>query len=136
MTIEDIKRICQIYDNLRAERDAATIAYNSEDAFWGHVLATYNLSQPSFSSNLDKAAGIYAIEVVPDRFVPDEGNGYKAAYTLPDIKVAFKAGAEWMVEQGYTKEGIAHPNIYEIWVDFTDTDIRDGDEVIVQIHKK
>lgn len=48
----------------------------------------------------------------------------------------FKAGAEWMAGQGYTKEGIARPDDCEIWVNFTDTDIRDGDEVIVQIRKK
>lgn len=47
MTKEEIKRICQIYDNLRRERDAATIAYNFDDIFYEHVLATYNLSQPS-----------------------------------------------------------------------------------------
>ena len=45
-------------------------------------------------------------------------------------------GAEWMAGQGYTKEGIARPDDCEIWINFTDTDIRDGDEVIVQIRKK
>ena len=48
----------------------------------------------------------------------------------------FKAGAEWMAEQGYTTEGIARPDDCEIWVNFTNTDIKDGDEVIVQIRKK
>ena len=87
-------------------------------------------------SNLDEAGIEYAIEVVPDRFIPYEGIGYKAAYTLSDIKAAFKAGAEWMAGQGYIKEGVARPDDCEIWINFTDTDIKDGDEVIVQIRKK
>ena len=56
MTKEDIKQICQIYDNFRSERDVATIAYNSDDTFWEHILATYNLSKPSLPSALEKAA--------------------------------------------------------------------------------
>ena len=56
MTKEKIKQICRIYDNFRAERDAATIAYNSDDVFWEHILVTYNLSRPSLPSNLDDAA--------------------------------------------------------------------------------
>jgi hypothetical protein len=99
MTKEDIKQICQIYDNFRSERDAATIIYNSDDTFWEHILATYNLSQPSLPSNLDEAA--------------------KKAYKEYDVKTAvkpkehpvgflffdgFKAGAEWMAKQGETIE--------------------------------
>ena len=45
-------------------------------------------------------------------------------------------GAEWMAGQGYIKEGVARPDDCEIWINFTDTDIKDGDEVIVQIRKK
>ena len=52
------------------------------------------------------------------------------------IEDAFKAGSEWMAGQGYVKEGIARPDDCEIWVNMTNTDIKDGDEVIVQIRKK
>lgn len=39
-------------------------------------------------------------------------------------------------EQGYVLEGIARPDDYEVWVDLKNTDIEDGDEVIIQIRKK
>ena len=98
MTVKDIKRICQIYDNLRRERDAATIAYNSEDTFWEHVLATYNLSQPSLPSNLDEAAEKFYEKI--EHYPP----------SLPlynkHVRNAFKAGAEWMAEQVIGQEGV------------------------------
>lgn len=95
MTKEDIKQICQIYDNFRSERDAATIAYNSDDTFWEHILATYNLSQPSLPSNLDEAARKYGFEEYRRRC---EGGDYGTS------EDAFKAGAEWMAKQGETIE--------------------------------
>ena len=90
MTLEDIKQICQIYDNLRRERDAATIAYNSEDMFWEHVLITYNFSQPSLPNNLDEAAEEYA---------PDFSNSITSKAAVDAIRDAFKAGAEWAMQQ-------------------------------------
>lgn len=88
MTKEDIKQICQIYDNFRSELDAATIAYNSDDTFWEHILATYNLSQSSLPSNLDEAAKECAIR-----------EGYLAGLHHEIMKRVFKAGAEWMAGQ-------------------------------------
>lgn len=59
MTKEDIKQICQIYDNFRSERDVATIAYNSDDTFWEHILATYlQQEQPELSNNLVDADAV------------------------------------------------------------------------------
>lgn len=97
--------------------------------------------ETSLPANLDEAAGNYAIEVVPDNFIPDEGNGYKAAYTLPDIKDAFKAGAEWMAGRGVTKDGlvVAYDNGYlRVYTTILDNEdgIKFGDRVIVQIRKK
>ena len=86
MTKEDIKQICQIYDNLRRERDAATIAYNSDNTFWEHVLATYNFSRPSLPENLDEAAYNYRRNL--------------QGYNDPDeVEESFKAGAKWMIER-------------------------------------
>lgn len=92
------------------------------------VEAIRTLSQPSLPSNLDEAANdgwaLYEYRESP-----------KGLYSNCYID-GFKAGAEWMAGQGYTKEGIARPDDCEVWVNFTSTDIKDGDEVIVQIRKK
>lgn len=82
------------------------------------------LSQTSVHSNLDEAAEKYADFMCL--------NGFDKVRTISD----FKAGAEWNTAQGYTKEGIARPDDCEIWVNLTNTDIKDGDEVIIQIRKK
>lgn len=88
------------------------------------------LSQPSLPSNLDEAAIKRMRE--PDMYLSDA--------TIEEIGDALLKmahfGAEWMAGQGYIKEGIARPDDCEIWVNFTDTDIEDGDKVIVQIRKK
>lgn len=100
MTKEEIKQICQIYDNLRAERDAATIAYNSDDVFWEHVLATYKLTQPSLPSNLDEAAEEFekhAMEDYDEICVNEDGS--ESPVLNCDLKDAFKAGAKWMEKQ-------------------------------------
>lgn len=93
MTKEDIKQICQIYDNFRSERDVATIAYNSDDTFWEHILATYNLSQPSLPSDLDEAAEKIAWDIAP--MYPD----ISWDTCFEKIKEGIKAGAEWMAGQ-------------------------------------
>ena len=97
-----------------------------EGAKW----ADANPSQPSLPSNLDEAA-----QKVEDYYDVGDEHGYLCCHR-GDIKDAFKAGAEWMAGQGYVKEGIARPDDCEIWVNMTNTDIKDGDEVIVQIRKK
>lgn len=89
------------------------------------------LSKPSLPSNLEDAAKEYAD--YNSRRWQEDGDIY---YDHSKIMDAFKAGAEWMAGQGYTKEGIARPDDCEIWVNLTDTDIRDGDKVIVQVRKK
>ena len=131
MTKEDIKQICQIYDNFRSERDAATIAYNSDDTFWEHILATYNLSQPSLPSNLDEAAedswAVYEYRESPRGL-------YSTCYVD-----GFKAGAEWMAGQGETRDDITvtgdfdgKAHIFPI----PSSKFNPGDKVIVQIRKK
>ena len=83
--------------------------------------------QPSLPSGSDEAAekNFETMEVLEHENIFEETHN----------KI-FKAGAEWMAGQGYIKEGIARPDDREIWVDLTDTDIKDGDKVIVQIRKK
>lgn len=98
--------------------------------------------QPSFPSNLDKVAEEYANKEFPDE--PSCGQFGTGDYEPPVdrsflreiAKDSFKAGAGCMAGQGYTKEGIARPDDCEIWVNFTNADIKDGDKVIVQIRKK
>lgn len=127
MTRKEIKQICRIYDGLRAERDAATIAYNSEDTFWEHVLVTYNLSQPPTPSNLDEAAEKYA----EDTWLAGENWGDAARRT-------FKAGAEWMTKQGETVEGEVVSTSTDGWecVRLYKKLHSVDDKVIVQIKKK
>lgn len=86
-------------------------------------------------SNMDEAAIDFADNARKQLYSKDYAIASIADYDHGCID-GFKAGAEWMAGQGYTKEGIARPDDCEIWVNFTDTDIRDGDEVIVQIRKK
>ena len=83
--------------------------------------------QPSLPSNLDEAAeeNFETMEVLEHENIFEETH-----------RKIFKAGAEWMARQGVTKEGIARPDDCEIWVNMENTDIKDGDEVIVQIRKK
>ena len=88
MTKEDIKRICTIYDNLRNEQNRGTIAYNSEDTFFEHVLATYKTIEPYHSSNIDKAAREYSANLITGELDP-----------VRRERIAFKAGAEWMANQ-------------------------------------
>jgi hypothetical protein len=102
-----------------------------EGAKW----ADANPPQPSLPSNLDEAAE----ESMPEEegFLEiDIYGGSETVYSREQMLAMFKAGAEWMAGQGYVKEGIARPDDCEIWVNMTNTDIKDGDEVIVQIRKK
>lgn len=137
MTREEIKQICRIYDGLRAERDAATIAYNSEDTFWGHVLATYNLSRPSLSANLDEAAEEYAW-----RKEEPLSDGERLSFCFNPRIDAFKAGAEWMAEQGVNSEGKVFTSAFTSYVKTPGIEgllknaFPEDTEVIVQIRKK
>ena len=81
--------------------------------------------------NLDEAAEKYAIQGHENHTNVNYINTY-----IEGKRIGFIAGAEWMAGQGYTKEGIARPDDCEIWVNLTDTDIKDGDKVIVQVRKK
>ena len=141
MTKEDIKQICQIYDNFRSERDAATIAYNSDNAFWEHVLATYNLSHPSLPSEIDEAA-LKELQV----YLP-QGNGPDGIcyFIAPQMLAMYKAGAEWMAEQGVSMEYEVEDKCLELGygslpgldpiINLSDS-FKPGDKVVVQIRKK
>lgn len=141
MTKEDIKQICQIYDNFRNERDAATIAYNSDNAFWEYVLATYNLSHPSLPSEIDEAA-LKELQV----YLP-QGNGPDGIcyFIAPQMLAMYKAGAEWMAEQGVSMEYEVEDKCLELGygslpgldpiINLPDS-FKPGDKVIVQVRKK
>lgn len=86
------------------------------------------------SSDIEEAAEkMYPMTTTPP--TPIEVAAYHNA-AQQKLRGAFKAGAEWMVRQGYIEEGIARPDDCEIWVNLIDTDIKDGDKVIIQIRKK
>ena len=88
-------------------------------------------------SNLDAAAELSANDAMIKRQFPSVVyNTSLKCFDHSDLIKQFKAGAKWMAEQGYTQEGIARPDDDEIWVNMKNTDIKDGDEVIVQIRKK
>ena len=110
------------------------------------VEAIRTLSKSSLPSNLDEAAeenskGYYcsALETLNEMGICDG---------CENVKLAFKAGAEWMAGQGQTKEGIATKDYFVNFGDDTSVDldpsmtlnpafnINDGDKVIVQIRKK
>lgn len=160
MTKEDVKRLCTIYDNMRNEQRRGTIAYNSEDTFYGCVLATFRTIEPSLSSNLDEV-GKTTIKKEFDDYIEkkrawekdnyeieyDNGDSFNHTYDLYPLAQHFfdlgkKAGAEWMAQQGVTIEGVCSDG------EFIDTDhgilsfdedkrpFDDGDKVIVQIRKK
>ena len=95
MTKEEIKHVCMVYDDIRRQRDAATIGYNSEDAFWEHITVMCNLSKLSLPSNLDEAAEEFS-DGEWDGLHDNDGN---TLYTEDMIQYAFKAGAEWRDSQ-------------------------------------
>ena len=99
------------------------------------------LNEPSLPSNLDEAA-----QKVEDYYDVGEEHGYLYCHR-GDIKDAFKAGAEWMAEQGITVEGDVEGNWrnqedapYEIYVTSDclpqDTEFKFGDKVVVHMRKK
>ena len=81
--------------------------------------------EPFLPSNIDEVAWEYFLKTY----------GIDNIAISEDIKRAVKFGAKWMAEQGYTQEGIAHLDDHEVWVDIKNTDIKDGDKVIVQIRR-
>ena len=149
MTKEDIKQICQIYDNFRSERDAATIAYNSDNAFWEHVLATYNLSHPSLPSGLDEAAERIVVSLVPTFGQKYEDGSYvkgiRDYFSRDEFIGLVKAGAEWMAEQGVSMEYEVEDKCLELGygslpglgpiINLPDS-FKPSDKVVVQIRKK
>ena len=144
MTIEEIKQICRIYDNFRREQDVATIAYNSEDTFWTHILTAYNFSQLSLPDNLDEAAEEYGRKEYSHAIhFWDEGlSKNKPEVMKEDFVNAFKAGAEWMAGQGVSWEDkMTYYDGFLLYGKderaFTmEGNFNEGDKVIVQIRKK
>ena len=94
--------------------------------------------QPSLPSNLDEAAEEYA-------YINWQSEDYHegASEGLPFDAIGhtancFKAGAEWMAEQGHTVDGTFHhscgyPSVIELKTYLRDYE---GADVIVQIRKK
>lgn len=91
--------------------------------------------EPSLPSNLDEAAEEYAD--YNSRRWHEDGDVY---YDYSKIMDAFKAGAEWMTEQGETLEGEVMKDINNKLVvsakGLSGTETKFGDKVIVQIRKK
>lgn len=98
-------------------------------------MAIETLSQPSPPSNLDEAAEKAAIA---------EGLELNPAHDV--VVRVFKAGAEWMAGQGYSKEctvgdmGITYnkiiPHIKDADMITLPDSFKQGDKVVVQIRKK
>lgn len=86
------------------------------------------------SNDVDGAAEDMLDDAAYDWVMGNFGNPKESLFDF-DCR-CFKAGAEWMAGQGYTQEGIARPDDDEIWVNLKNTDIKDGDKVVVQIRKK
>lgn len=92
------------------------------------------LNEPSLPSNMDEAAEKYGEENQVEYW----SDAYNLHTSKGDLIDAFKAGAKWMAEQGYTVEEM-------VWIYNGDKYISRrnlpenfevGDEVIVQIRKK
>jgi len=123
MTREEARK--HLIDWINYVNDPSLVAFinepcSSEEILEAMIIDAEALSQYSLPEDLDEAANSYAS---------------KTECAVVACR-GFKAGAKWMAWQGYIKEGIARPDDREIWVDLTDTDIKDGDKVIVQIRKK
>lgn len=93
-----------------------------------------NIEQPSLPFNLDEAA-----QKVEDYYDVGEEHGYLYCHR-GDIKDAFKAGAEWMAEQGYAFETTMQEDDLNELVptcpDMHNHGYSCGDKVIIQIRKK
>ena len=103
------------------------------------------LNEPSLPSNLDKAAEENSKNYYCSCL--ENHNETGICDGCENVKLAFKAGAEWMAEQGITVEGDVEGNWrnqedapYEIYVTSDclpqDTEFKFGDKVVVQIRKK
>lgn len=130
MTKEEAKEI--LISTLRdINSNDNSFEYTTEQFTEAMLIAIESLSNPPLPSNLDEEANCYKNTVTPEEDV----YSYET-YTEYQITDAFKAGAEWMAGQGVTKEGVARPDDDEIWVNLKNTDIKDGDKIVVQIRKK
>ena len=108
------------------------------------IITSLQQEQPSLPSNLDEAAKDYC------NSQPGWENkmDWVEEKDKEECRKDFKAGAEWMAEQGESKEGIVVDN--NDFIDFEDNsfidvcptldkkafNLHDGEKVIVQIRKK
>lgn len=123
-------------ENIKLIRFNAAIT-NANSFMEALDMAIEALSRSSLPSNLDEAA-----QKVEDYYDVGEEHGYLCCHR-GDIKDAFKAGAEWMTEQGVTLEGrvckddyAAEAPFYYVETENSDDLPNAGDKVIVQIRKK
>lgn len=128
--ISEIKGLDEVAEKYALDVKAKPFENLVKEAF-KHGAIWRDSQIPKLPSNLDEAAVQFA-----QRGYSPFDDPYEASKVFENDVNCFKVGAEWMAMQGYTTEGIAHPDDCEVWVNFTSTDIKDGDEVIIQIRKK
>ncbi len=124
-------------------KDWGQIRVNRENGKWLNGPDTKNDIvgiMPSLLSNLDEAAEKYAIMGISSNADP-----YEEIMSYQADKDAFKAGAEWMAEQGYSQEETVEDKCLEVGygalpgispiINLPDS-FKPCDKVIVQVRKK
>ena len=129
MTNEEARK--RLLDWIQYATDPERVPFMDEPCSDEEIILAMRIGADALShlpSNLDEAAEEYALDVKAKPF----GNL---------VKEAFKAGAEWMAEQGETKEAVIGMATEEISINVSqqtldELDLCPGDKVVVQIRKK
>ena len=95
----------------------------------------------SFLDTLSEEKPSEDLEIAAEEYAPDFSNSIISKAAVDAVRDAFKAGAEWMAEQGYTTETIIDRTPMNgpigICLHLHDsTGFKIDDKVIVQIRKK
>lgn len=101
------------------------------------------IQQPSLPSNLDEAANRQAALEQPYKWEEEQDGsfGVTPLFVMSNIRSAFKAGAEWMAEQGVSIDANVIKYDDGLGLVMSEEDVLSGnfklnDKVIVQIRKK
>ena len=148
MTREEAKEI--LISTLRdINSDSEGFEYTTEQFTEAMLIAIEELSRPSLPSNIDEAS----LKVYPKMsrlsephgVIPADNKTHYLGDANEENRVAFRAGAEWMAEQGYSQEETVEDKSLEIGygvlpgitpiINLPDS-FKPGDKVIVQIRKK
>lgn len=96
----------------------------------------------SFIESLEQKPNIANVDEAAEEYAPDFSNDFASKSAVEAVREAFKAGAIYMAERGYTTETTVRKTPLNgpvgicINLNHDLTGFKDGDEVIIQIRKK